>query len=383
LKKQDQVQMRRQNKYIVLDAIRQMAPISRIQLSKYTKMSPTTITRIVQELEAEGFILEGISEETAIGRRPTLIHMREDALYTIGIEIDCFTIRIGILDFLGKLIAFQEVKCSIRHQYEEAIHLLKQSINNIMTEYQIAQDKLLGIGIGIPGVINNEEGIIVSSEQLKWENCHIREDLNGVFGCEVIIDNELKMQIISEIGNIYTPLYSNCILVGIGTGIGASILLNGEVYRGIQNKAGEISHITINPFGEMCHCGKRGCLSMYVSENTLLKRTPKNLNIQSMEEILHCVDQGEPWAIDIQQDVATFLAIAINNLVCLYEPEAVIVSGEMIEHNATFQKLLSEKCKQYIWKELQPYFDLQFSNQLKEGVVKGAALQAQKQLLSV
>lgn len=375
--------MRRQNKYIVLDAIRQMAPISRIQLSKYTKMSPTTITRIVQELEAEGFILEGVSEETAIGRRPTLIHMREDALYTIGIEIDCFTIRIGILDFLGKLIAFQEVKCSIKHQYVEAIHLLKRSIENIMTEYQIAQDKLLGIGVGIPGVINNEEGIIVSSEQLKWENCHIREDLNGVFGCEVIVDNELKMQIIAEIGDIYTPLYSNCILVGIGTGIGASILLNGEVYRGIQNKAGEISHITINPFGEMCHCGKRGCLSMYVSEVTLLKRTPKNLNIQSIEEILHCVDQGEQWAIDIQQDVATFLAIAINNLVCLYEPEAVIVSGEIIEHNVTFQKLLSEKCKQYIWKELQPYFDLQFSNQLKEGVVKGAALQAQKQLLSV
>ncbi|MGR6904003.1 ROK family protein [Lysinibacillus sp. BSL11] len=383
MKKQDQVQMRRQNKYIVLDAIRQMAPISRIQLSKYTKMSPTTITRIVQELEAEGFILEGVSEETAIGRRPTLIHMREDALYTIGIEIDCFTIRIGILDFLGKLIAFQEVKCSIRHQYEEALHLLKQSIDNIMTEYQIASDKLLGIGIGVPGVINNEEGIIVSSEQLKWENCHIREDLNGIFGCEVIVDNELKMQIIAEIGDIYTPLYSNCILVGIGTGIGASILLNGEVYRGIQNKAGEISHITINPFGEMCHCGKRGCLSMYVSEVTLLKRTPKNLNIQLIEEILHCVDQGEQWAIDIQHDVATFLAIAINNLVCLYEPEAVIVSGEIIEHNVTFQKLLSDKCKQYIWKELQPYFDLQFSNQLKEGVVKGAALQAQKQLLSV
>jgi predicted NBD/HSP70 family sugar kinase len=374
--------MRKQNKYIVLDAIRQMAPISRIQLSKYTKMSPTTITRIVQELEAEGFIQEGVSEETAIGRRPTLIHMREDALYTIGIEIDCFTIRIGILDFLGKLIAFQEIKCSIRHQYEEALHLLKQSIDNIMTEYQIVQDKLLGIGIGIPGVINNEEGIIVSSEQLKWENCHIKEDLNCVFGCEVIVDNELKMQINAEIGDIYTPLYSNCILVGIGTGIGASILLNGEVYRGIQNKAGEISHITINPFGEMCHCGKRGCLSMYASEVALLKRTPKNLNIQSIEEVLHCVDQGEQWAIDIQQDVATFLAIAINNLVCLYEPEAVIVSGEIIEHNVTFQKLLSEKCRQYIWKELQP-FDLQFSNQLKEGVVKGAALQAQKQLLSV
>ncbi|MEK5330105.1 ROK family transcriptional regulator [Lysinibacillus sp. FSL W8-0992] len=382
MKKQDQVQMRKQNKYIVLDAIRQMAPISRIQLSKYTKMSPTTITRIVQELEAEGFIQEGVSEETAIGRRPTLIHMREDALYTIGIEIDCFTIRIGILDFLGKLIAFQEVKCSIRHHYEEALHLLKQSIDNIMTEYQIVQDKLLGIGIGIPGVINNEEGIVVSSEQLKWENCHIKEDLNCIFGCEVIVDNELKMQINAEIGDIYTPMYSNCILVGIGTGIGASILLNGEVYRGIQNKAGEISHITINPFGEICHCGKRGCLSMYVSEVALLKRTPKNLNIQSIEEVLHCVDHGEQWAIDIQQDVATFLAIAINNLVCLYEPEAVIVSGEIIEHNVTFQKLLSEKCRQYIWKELQP-FDLQFSNQLKEGVVKGAALQAQKQLLSV
>ncbi|WP_326487472.1 ROK family protein, partial [Bacillus safensis] len=81
--------------------------------------------------------------------------------------------------------------------------------------------------------------------------------------------------------------------------------------------------------------------------------------MQSIEEILQCVDQGEQWAVDIQQDVATYLAIAINNLVCLYEPEAVIVSGEIIEHNVTFQKLLSEKCKQYIWKELQPHFVLQ------------------------
>lgn len=383
LKKQDQMQMKKQNKYIVLDAIRQMAPVSRIQLSKYTKMSPTTITRIVQELEQEGFLYEGLTEETLIGRRPTLIHLRGDALFTIGIEIDCFVIKIGIVDFIGEMLDFKEVKCNVKNRYEDALDIIEHGVNDLLRENAISIEKLQGIGIGIPGVINHDEGIVLSSEQLLWKNCEIASDLKERFDCDVVVDNELKMQILAEIGDVYAPMFSNCILVGIGTGIGASILLDGELYRGTHNRAGEISHITVNLDGdrELCHCGKRGCLSLYISESTLLKRAPEN--IDSIEQLALCMVEKQQWALEIQQDVALYLAVAINNLACLYEPEAIIVSGEMVEQNELFQHQLLEMCSQYIWSDIQQHFDLRFSNQAKVGVVKGAALQIQKQVLTI
>ncbi|ATP41106.1 sugar kinase [Solibacillus sp. R5-41] len=382
MKKQDQMQMKKQNKYIVLDAIRQMAPVSRIQLSKYTKMSPTTITRIVQELELEGFLYEGQTEETLIGRRPTLIHLRGDALFTIGIEIDSFVIKIGIVDFIGELIDFTEVKCNVKNRYEDALDIIQHCVNELLEANAISKEKLQGIGIGIPGVINHDEGIVLSSEQLLWKNCKIASDLKERFDCDIVVDNELKMQILAEIGDVYAPTFTNCILVGIGTGIGASILLDGELYRGTHNRAGEISHITVNldGEGEQCHCGKRGCLSLYISERSLLKRAPEN--IDSIEQLAMSMISKEQWALKIQQDVAKYLAAAINNLACLYEPEAIIVSGEMVEHNELFQQELRDMCSQYIWSEIHQHFDLQFSNQSKVGVVKGAALQIQKQVIN-
>lgn len=383
MKKQNQLQMKKQNKFLVLEKIRQLAPISRIQLSKLTKMSPTTITRIVQELEEEGFVRETDVEETSIGRRPTLIDLCADALFTVGIEIDRSRIRIGIINFIGDIEVLNEIKRDLHQSYEDTIREIVESVHQMLKQSNTSLSKVLGIGVGIPGVVDNEQGVVVVSEQLRWVNCPIRQDLSEHFACDIIIDNELKMQILAEIGDYYAPTYENCILIGMGSGIGAAILMNGDVYRGIKNNAGEISHVTINPQGNLCHCGNRGCLSTYVSETALIKQAQQFKPISTIEQLFKEISNGEQWALDMENNVATYIAIAINNLVCLYEPEAIIVSGDFINQNEKFQNLLQEKCSKYIWKEMQSHLQLVFSEQQNSGVVKGAALQAQKILLEV
>lgn len=383
--KQDQVQMKKQNRKIVLDRIRNHEPISRIQLAKITKMSPTTITRIVQELIEEDYIIEAMSEEIAIGRRPTLININPAARYSIGVEIDRSKLRIGLLNFICELVDFVEIPLKRSESYEWIIETLVQEIQKLIVLNQIPADRLLGIGIGIPGRINQQQGIVLISEQLKWTNKQVRADLAQHFQCTIVIDNELKMQIFAESAAIYEPIQKNSILIGVGSGIGAAIILNGEIYRGNQNNAGEISHLTINPFGEPCSCGNRGCLSLYTREETLQQFIPEaqQSEYNTLEKIVEGIHANEHWSMAIIEHIATYLAIAINNLVCIYEPDEVIVSGEVLDNNRNMQNVVLAKCEKHIWRDIGTEIQIKFSDLNETGVVKGAAMFVQKTALEV
>lgn len=378
--KHDQVQMKKQNRKIVLDRIRNHEPISRIQLAKITKMSPTTITRIVQELIEEDYILEAMSVETAIGRRPTLINVNPSARYSIGVEIDRSKLRIGLLNFICELVDFVEIPLIRNESYEWIIDNVVQEIQQLIKINQIPSDRLLGIGIGIPGRINQEQGIVVISEQLKWTNKQVRADLEKHFQGPIVIDNELKMQIFAESGTIYEPIQRNSILIGVGSGIGAAIILNGEIYRGLKNNAGEISHLTINPFGESCSCGNRGCLSLYTREATLQQFIPEAQRpyYNTLEKIVEGIHSKEEWSMAVIEHIAMYLAIAINNLICVYEPEEVIVTGEVLDNHAKMQSIVLAKCEKHIWRDIGTEIQIRFSDLNETGVVKGAAMFVQK-----
>ncbi|MCH7323400.1 ROK family transcriptional regulator [Solibacillus sp. MA9] len=378
--KHDQVQMKKQNRKIVLDRIRNHEPISRIQLAKITKMSPTTITRIVQELIEEDYIIEAMSEETAIGRRPTLINVNPEARYSIGVEIDRSKLRIGLLNFSCELVDFVETPLMRSESYEWIIDNLVLEIQKLILTNQISQERLLGIGIGIPGRIDQERGIVIISEQFKWKNKHVRDDLAQHFQCTIAIDNELKMQIFAESGKFFKPIQRNSILIGVGSGIGAAIILNGEIYRGLKNNAGEISHLTINPFGEQCSCGNRGCLSNYTREDTLQQFIPEaqRSEYNTLEKIVEGIHANEEWSIPLIDHIATYLAITINNLICIYEPDEVIVTGEALEKNIKIQNVVLAKCEKHIWRDIGTGIQIKFSELNETGVVKGAAMFVQK-----
>jgi len=383
MEKQDQLLMKKQNKNLVLDIVKNHSPISRMEIAKVTGMSPTSITRIVNELQLQGFVRETELVTSGVGRKAALLDVCGDVLYTIGVEIDTLMIKIGIVNYVGEIVAWQSIPREVTESYYETLEKINRNVKDLIDKNQIPSERIIAIGVGLPGSIDYQNGVVTVSDQLKWKNVNLAEDLHQLSHLAVIIDNELKMKIEAENFKGMAKNYQNAVLVGIGSGIGAAIILKGEIYRGESNNAGEIGHTVINPTGNVCNCGKIGCLATYISEGALIADSRKVKEIDSIDEVFDSYRNGESWAINIMDRTTTYIALAISNILCLYNPEVIILSGNTIENLPEIKGPIEQKSELYIWEPLKKRVKIVYSQLGDQGVVLGAAIQAQNTLLDL
>ncbi|MBN8203386.1 ROK family transcriptional regulator [Bacillus sp. NTK034] len=383
MEKHDQLLMKRQNKNLVLDILKTKSPISRIDIAKMTGMSPTSITRIVTELQLQGYLRETEAVASGVGRKATLLEVRGDVFYTVGIEIDKSLLKIGIVNYIGEMVSLHKSKRNESESYMETLQKINAVIRKIMDENEIPAAKIMGLAVGLPGYIDYKNGIVKVSDQLKWKDASLAEDLQKLTSFNVIVDNELKMKIVAESFTGKAKDTQNSILVGIGSGIGSSIMLNGEIYRGETNNAGEIGHTVIDPTGNVCNCGKIGCLATYISEGAILADSRKVKDISSIEDVFQSYRDREPWALNIMDRASTYIALAISNLLCLYNPEVIILSGNTIEKLPEMKEAIEQKCELYIWEPLKQTVRIVYSELSDYGVVLGSAIQAQNLMLEL
>lgn len=383
MEKQDQILMKKQNKNLVLEIIKQQSPISRMEIAKVTGMSPTTITRIVNELYMQGFVRETELVTSGVGRRATLLDVCPDVLYTIGVELDKSIIKIGIVNYIGEIVAWQNVSREPSEKYEETLEKVTLHTKELISLYHIPTEKIIGVAVGLPGLIDYQNGIVNVSDQLKWKNVSLAADLRKLIGFEVMIDNELKMKIVAENFTGRAKDSQNAVLVGIGSGIGSAIILNGQIYRGESNNAGEIGHTVLDPTGNVCSCGKIGCLATYISEGAIVSDARKVKDITSIANVFESHRKGESWALNIMDRTSTYIALAISNILCLYNPEVIILSGNTIQNFPEIKEAIERKCELYIWEPIKDKVKIVYSELSDRGVVLGAAIQAQQMLLDL
>ncbi|MFP5108808.1 ROK family transcriptional regulator [Neobacillus sp. C211] len=383
MEKHDQLLMKKQNKNLVLDIVKNHSPISRMEIAKVTGMSPTSITRIINELQLQGFVRETELVTSGVGRKAALLDVCGDVLYTIGVEIDTLMIKIGIVNYVGEIVAWQSISREATEGYNETLEKVNRNVKGLIDKNRIPTERIIAIGVGLPGSIDYKNGVVTVSDQLKWKNVNLAEDLHQLTHFAVIIDNELKMKIEAENFKGMAKDSQNAVLVGIGSGIGAAIILNGEIYRGESNNAGEIGHTVINPTGNVCNCGKIGCLATYISEGALIADSRKVKEIDSIDEVFDSYRNGESWAINIMDRTTTYIALAISNILCLYNPEVIILSGNTIENLPEIKGPIEQKSELYIWEPLKEKVKIVYSQLGDRGVVLGSAIQAQNTLLDL
>ncbi len=383
MEKHDQFLMKKQNKNLVLDIIKRNSPVSRMEIAKITGMSPTSITRIVNELHEQGFVRETELVTSGVGRRATLLDVCGSVLYTIGIELDKFNVKIGIVNYVGEIIAFESFYRDAIERYEDTLKKLKKNIEELIDINNIPSTKIIGLAIGLPGYIDYKNGVVKVSDQLKWKNVKLAEDLKQLTSFSVIVDNELKMKVVAENFMGMAKDSQNAVLVGIGSGIGAAIILNGEIYRGESNNAGEIGHTMVNPTGNVCNCGKIGCLATYISEGAILADGRKVKDLDSIDDVFDAYRNGESWAVNLLDRTSMYIALAISNILSIYNPEVIILSGNTIEKFPEIKEAIEQKCDLYIWEPLKEKTKIVYSQFSNRGVVLGAAIQAQNKLLDI
>ncbi len=384
MKKHDQDFMKRQNRLTVFEIIKNHQPISRATIAKQTGMSPTTVSRIVGELTEQGYLLESDQVSSGLGRKSTLLGMNDASVLSVGVELDRRLMSIGIVDLQGKVVCSSQYPRTPDESVDQTLERISAAIDQLIQQHAIERTRIVGIGVGLPGIVNNDEGIVVFSVQLGWKNVALATRLKELTGFEIAVDNELKVRALAEHLKGAAVGSSRTVLLGFGQGVGSAIILEGEIYRGVMNSAGEIGHTTVDPNGMMCECGKAGCLQTYININSLLSEANRIRPVSTIEELYEAKNAGEHWAVHLIDRALMYMAITINNVVCMYNPDSVIMSGELVDK---FSDIYEEVEKLYLsrftWEPLRGSFSLHRSMLNEKGVIIGSGLLSQNRFFTL
>lgn len=383
LKIKNQDYLRRSNQSLVLDLILERGPISRAEIAKHTSMSPTSASRIVASLSEANLIREVHTTDNSVGRKANYYILNEDEVISIGVEIDQHYIRIGVMNFAGKLTFLQDYEYDASDPQETAF-FLANNIQNITEKSTIDKSKIAGIGVGLPGLIESDTGMIKLSAQLDWREVPFADMLAEQTGINVFLDNELNLKALGEYNFVSEEGGSidHMAMIGFGSGVGSALIFKGDIYRGEGNFSGEIGHTIVDPFGTYCPCGNYGCLQTYIAEEALLSEASKIKPIANMDELLDYYHKNAQWAVNIIDKLITYAAITVNNAVCIYNPDTVVLSGNLIEHYPEIREKIVDKCHDQIWSPVADTFKLRITNIGVNGVVMGGALKVRRHFIT-
>lgn len=380
LEKHDQELMRKKNRMLVFNSIQQHHPISRTDIARLSGMSAATVGRVVADLIELGLVKETDQISGGVGRKATMLELNLESIMTVGIEVDRNLTKVALVDLSGRIIVEkQQLIDQNEKQLDNLIDAIVRLVAEMAAEQGIPHSKFIGAGVGLPGIIDSEQGVVVFSAQLGWRNVPFAERLEARLNMPVVLDNDLKVKALGEssfrsLDVIPAETVENITaLVSIGSGLGAALIMNQKIYRGSRNIAGEIGHSIIDPNGKLCECGKRGCLQTYITDLALLQEANQIREVSSLQELFRYMEQGEPWAKSIIDRACSYIAITINNVVCTYNPNSIILTGKFIEEHPGMFEAVNLKLQEFIGEHFSGSFEMFRSKLGERSVMIGAA----------
>lgn len=322
------------NRSTVLNIIKTNGAISRTEIARISGLSAATVTGISADLIDEGLIFEKAEGNSSGGRRPILLAINPRGGYVVGIKLMEDHAIAAITDLEATIITKHSKEFRDK-SLENALNMLVESVNDLVFEVGIDQEQIFGIGIGLAGIVDARNGILHYSPYVGWHNVPLGDLLRDRLGVPVRIDNDVNTLTLTEQLFGAGQGIDNFLLVTIGRGVGLGIVVNGQLYRGINGGGGEFGHTVIDPYGPECACGKRGCLETYVADPALVgqailaaSRGDLPAEIQSVEELVAIADQGNDVAREIFRQAGEILGNGIANLINVLSPQEIIISGE-------------------------------------------------------
>jgi predicted NBD/HSP70 family sugar kinase len=316
--------------------------LSLAQLSKLTTKSLPLVTKVVNGLVGDGYIVDqGLGQSTG-GRRAALFLINpEMKKYIVSVAMDQFTTRMAIYD-LSRTIVFPTKTLELIIPGDaKAVDKLVSFIDENIKASGIDVKNLLGVGIGIPGFIDVEEGINNSHLKTK-DGKPLGKYMSAKLGLPIFMDNDSSLIALAELNFGAAQGKRDVMVANIGWGTGLGMIVNGQLYRGSSGYAGEFSHIPLSKTNNLCSCGKRGCLEVETSLLVMTQRAKeeiKNGAATSMTELFKNEDKNvgelfleaaknrDPLAVSILSDAAFLIGKGLATLIHIMNPECIVLSG--------------------------------------------------------
>ena len=321
-----------ENRKLVFSYIFNNPGISRPEITTQTKLSAASVARITEELLDEGLICELNSEAGNVGRRPTLLYVCGKNVPAIAIELDRDKQVCAVVDLAGNVHhRIERDFYVLEHSPEEMCSLIRDMVNEVMSMPDMSDKHFAGIGVAMPGLIDMDSGKVLLSSQFNWHDIPLGAMLREIFpDMTITLDNEMNARALAEY--LYGKMRNekNSVILGIGAGVGAGIIINGRIYRGNANMAGEVGHIAIDTSGKMCGCGSYGCLQTYLADWALIEDAQQFKRNANIGDIIKSASNGEQWAVSILDRFVKYTKTAISHFASLLNPGVVVLSGQII-----------------------------------------------------
>lgn len=304
--------------------------MSRAELARKIGLSRAAVSLLVENLIKQGFLIETGTVLSDTGRRPTLLTLRSEYCYCIGVSIARDKTGIGIVDFQGNIVCTKEIQCF--GTVCDTLDGLANEIEMLLIEYEISSEKLLGIGVNTPGLVDIVAGKVLEPPNFeKWHNVYIVKELEKRTGYRSFIENYSNSIALAEKHYGCGEKFDSMMVMTVDSGIGVGIIIQNSLYRGANGFGSEIGHTCIDIHGDNCACGNRGCLELYAARPAILNAARKiSLELDSWSKIVDHAIEGDKDCMDIILRQAEYLAVGIVNTMNVLELDAVVLTGDMV-----------------------------------------------------
>jgi glucokinase-like ROK family protein len=335
------------NKIKVLELIRKERSISRADIAKVTRLSAPTITRIVESLiNNEKLVIDLGLGSSEGGRPPNLVSFASQARFIIGIDIGRTNISAALSDLDAKIIQEDKEQTGADEGYEKVIARVVAMIEKLIKRSRVNRRDIMGVGLAIGGLMDRKHAIIEFSPDFQWRNVDPATTLSKAVGLPVMMDNVTRVAAIGELHYGIGEKYRNFICINVGYGIGAGIIIDGQPFYGSHGISGEFGHIVVAKDDErICNCGNRGCLEAIASGYGIARMVKERISNGELSEVTRlcggdlttisaamvadAANQGDLLSRDVLREAMEYLSIGVANLITLFDPEAIVLSGRV------------------------------------------------------
>lgn len=346
--------IRQVNRSTVLELLRRDGPMPRLAIARATKLTPPTSFAIVEQLVAADLVRCVATSRSSSGRPRAIFQFNPSAAFSLGVDLSGASMVGVLIDLSGNVLEERRARRPDPPEVECIIPWVSSLLEDLRTSSQVDFSKLSGVGVAVPGLLDAGSGHVVRSTNLNWHEVPFAEMLSSVVGTEVCLENTARSIALCERWFGAGSGVDHLACVNIGMGIGMGLIIDGNLYSGVNYQSGELGHTIVVPNGPLCRCGRRGCLEAVASGRAILRDVTEALldgrpssvlamaggdpHLITLDMVSMAAEEGDVLAEETMRRAALQIGLAVSNAVTLLNPRMVVLSGSLVHSsNLMFQ----------------------------------------------
>ena len=326
-----QSSLHRANLERVVRAVRMAGALTQAEIARSTGLSAATVSNIVRELKENGTV--EVTPTSAGGRRARSVSLSASAGIVVGVDFGHSHLRVAVGNLAHQVLAEEAEPIDVDVSADQGFDRAEQLVARLVAATGISRDKVVGVGLGVPGPIDVASGTLGSSTILPgWAGTSPRQELQRRLGVPVYVDNDANLGALGELVWGAGHGARDLAYIKVASGVGAGLVIGGRIYRGPGGTAGEIGHITLDESGPVCRCGNRGCLETFTAARYVLEllRASHGTDL-TMPKVVQLARAGDLGCRRVVADVGRHVGSGVAHLCNLLNPSRVVLGGDLAE----------------------------------------------------